>query len=263
LLVVLAVPACEKPQHIDLPDTALPDGPPILFPTDTPTTLLDKAIAALGGEKRLTRWRCGRVKYVARSQTIPGLDKKPSTVEEYFQLPGRYKRIAEVGTGERRHTATFLVNGDEGWEILPDGTTKPLPAIAIATVFRFEHPFADFYNLTRLRAPYFRLEVRGETVIDGRSAIVLHAEADISNPMDYAFDRATGLLLKSTRHLIQPSGGEKTIEIFLGDYRDLGGGVVPLHILGRSEGKVLLDFTILELELLEQLDDSVFAVPAE
>jgi hypothetical protein len=261
LLVFLAVAACNRRvADVDAPDPPLPDGPPILFPSDTPDTLLDKAIAALGGEKRLTRWKCGRVKYETRSDTIPLLER-PSTVEEYFQLPGHFKRVAEVGQGNRRRIATFIINGERGAELLPDGTTRPLPDMARFDGLRSEHAFADFYNLTRLRAPHYSLSVRGEEVLDGRSAIVLHCESTFTNPMDYAFDSATALLVKSTRHLPQPAGGEKIVEIFLGDYRDLGGGVVPLHIKGRSEGKVLLDFTIFELELLDQLDDSIFEIP--
>jgi hypothetical protein len=243
------------------PDPPLPDGPPILHPTDGPLELLDKAVAALGGPTRVGRWRCGRVKYQTRSDTIYPLDQKPSTVEEFFQLPGRFKRIAEIGEGSRRRTATFIINGEQGWELLPDGSTKPLPNVILLTVYRNEHAFADFYNLSRLRSPYFQLSTSGLDHVDGREVVVLHSEAFFANPTDYAFDRITGLLLKTTRHVLQPGGGEKTIETFLGDYRDIGGGPVPLHIVGRSEGRVLLDFTIYELEFLDQLDEALFAVP--
>jgi hypothetical protein len=250
-----------RPPLVVRPDPPLPDGPPILYPTDAPLALLDKAVAALGGPTRVGRWRCGRVKYEARSDTIYGLDQKPSTVEEFFQLPGKFKRVAEIGEGNRRRTATFIVNADQAWEELPDGSTRPVPNAVAVTVYRTEHAFADFYNLSRLRSPYFTLSTRGLDHVDGREVVVLHSEAFFANPTDYAFDRATALLLKITRHLPQPSGGEKTIETFLGDYRDIGGGPVPLHIVGRSEGHVLLDFTIYELEFLDQLDDALFAVP--
>jgi hypothetical protein len=243
------------------PDPPLPDGPPILHPTDTPPELLDKAVAALGGPTRVGRWRCGRVKYQTRSDTIHPLEIKPSTVEEFFELPGRFKRTAEIGEGNRRRTVTFIVNGEHAWEELPDGSTRPVPDLVALTVYRTEHAFADFYNLSRLRTPYFALAARGLEHVDGREVVVLHSEAFFANPTDYAFDRATGLLVKTTRHLPQPGGGEKTIETFLGDYRDIGGGPVPLHIVGRSEDRVLLDFTIYELEFLDHLDEALFAVP--
>jgi hypothetical protein len=258
---LLRVLRSAPPPASRLPDPRLPGGPPILAATDTPLALLDKATTALGGPQRLGRWKCGRVKFQARSDTIPLLIDKPSIIEEYFQFPGRYKRLAEVGEGPRRRTVTFIVNNEQGWEIQPDGSARSVPEIAVATLLRSEHPFADFYNLARLRAPNFHLSVRGEDQVAGRAAVVLHADNDYGNPVDYAFDRATALLVKSTRHLLQPTGGETPIEIFLGDYRDIGGGPVPLHIVGRTEGKNLLDFTIYELEFIDQLDDSLFAVP--
>jgi hypothetical protein len=242
-------------------DLPLPDGPPILDPSDSPTALLDKATVALGGPQRLGRWKCGRVKYEARSETIPLLRDKPTIVEEYFQFPGRFKRLSEVGEGARRRTVTFVSNGDQGWEFQADGTARQIPEVAVASLLRSEHPFADFYNLSRLRAANFHLSVRGEEQVAGRAVVVLHSNNDFGNPVDYAFDRATALLVRSTRHLIRPTGGELAVEVYLSDYRDIGGGPVPLHITGRAEGKNLLDFTIYELEFIDQLDDALFAVP--
>jgi hypothetical protein len=242
------------------PDPAWPQGPAILFATDTPSALLDKATAALGGPERLGRWKCGRVKYQTRSDTIPLLSDKPSIVEEYFHFPGHFKRTAEIGHGARRRTVTFIGNNDQGWEIQADGSCRSVPEIAVATLLRSEHPFADFYNLARLRAANFHLSLRGESPVAGRTAVVLHADNDYGNPVDFAFDCATALLVKSTRHLPRPSGGETTVEIYLGDYRDIGGGPVPLHIVGHGDGKVLLDFTIYELQFIDRLDESLFKV---
>jgi hypothetical protein len=184
---------------------------------------------------------------------------KPRTIEEYFQLPGKFKRVAPVGQGRRERVVTFVINGDQGWQYSPDGTAQLLPPAALSAALRSEHPFCDFCNLARLHGPTFRLQVRGEDTIAGRPVVVLHAEAIGTNPMDYAFDRSTALLVHSVRHLPQPSGPEKSVELDLGDYRDVGGAPVPMHVVGRSEGRVLLDFTILEVEFADGFDDSVFA----
>jgi hypothetical protein len=261
---LLAAPGCERPPLpvVPPPDEPLPpEGPPVLHATDSPAAVLDRALEVLGGPERLARWKCGRVKYETRSDLIPLLGKRPSVVEEYFQLPGQLKRIAEIGEGARRQNVTFVINGPQGWEYRPDGSTRPVTGDALLAALRPQHAFADFCNLARLRDPAFRLSVLGEDRVNGRSVVVLHSEAPLTNPTDYALDRSTALLLKSTKHLPQPKGGEKTIETLLGNYRDIGGGQVPLHVVGRSDGKVLLDFTLLEVEFLDHLDDSVFPVP--
>jgi hypothetical protein len=249
---------CERPEaHVELP----PPGPPVLHASDSLQTILDQVIRAHGGADGLARWKCGRVKYLTRSDIIPLLDEKPRVIEEVFQLPGKLKRIALIGQGRRQTVVTFVVDGSQGWEYLPDGTTKLLPPEALAASLRSVHAFADFGSLHRLRHPAFRLHTVGEDSIRGRPVVVLHAESDYTNPMDYAFDRSSCLLIHSVRYLRSPSGPEKTIELDLGDYRDVGGTAVPFHVVGRSEGKVLLEFTIREVEFDDHFDASAFAPP--
>jgi hypothetical protein len=236
-------------------------GTPLLSPTDPPEVLLDKAIAAFGGPQCLERWKCGHLKFLTRSETIPVLNEKPTTAEEFFQLPGHLKRVVHVGQGDREQTIVFLVNNEQGMEYRPDGTSRPLSPDSIFSVLRTEHSFADFCNLARLRNPLIRLSNHGEQNVNGRAAVVLRAETDFTLPTDFLFDRATGLLLQSIRRMPQ-SGGEKLIETTLGDYRLVGAGRVPHRIVGRCDGKVLLDFTITDLEFLDHLDDRVFAPPS-
>jgi hypothetical protein len=267
LLGVLFAQGCDRaapppPPAADTFEVKLPmPGTPLLHPTDSPDVLLDKAIAAFGGPEKLARWKCGHVKYLARSETIPILDEKPSDIEEFFQMPGHIKRIARIGSGGREQTVTFVIGSEQGWEYRPDGRTRLLSSDSVFAVLRTEHAFADFCNLARLRSPYIRLSVRDEQIIHGRAAVVLHAETDFTLPTDFLFDRATGLLLQSVRRMPQSGGGEKVVETSLGDYRDVGGSPVPHRIQGRCDGKVLLDFKITELEFLDHLDDSVFAPP--
>ncbi len=254
----LPPPKADEVTPVGLP---MPD-PPLIHATDSPQVLLDKALAALGGPACIARWKCGRVKYETRSDTIPILDEKPTSAEEFFLMPGHLKRIARVGRGGRDLTVTFFINNDQGIEYRTDGSTKALPADSTFAVMRTEHAFADFCNLDRLRNPFVRLSVRGEQVVLGRTAVVLHAETDYTLPADFLFDRATGLLLQSVRRLPQSGGGEKVVETTLAEWRQVGAGWVPHRIRGVCDGKVLLDFRITELEFLDHLDDSVFAPPS-
>jgi hypothetical protein len=236
-------------------------GEPILSAADSPQVILEKAIQAHGGPACLARWKCGRVKYRTRSDTIPLLNDKPSTVEEFFELPGHFKRVTVIGQGDRQRAITWIVSGDQGWEYQPDGTTRLLPAVTINAAIRTEHAFSDFCNLVRLRNPGFRLEVRGTQTVHGRPAVVLHAEADGANPMDYCFDTVTALLVRSVRHLPQPKGDERLVEIELGDYREIAGAPVAMRVVGRSEGQVLLDFALLEVEFVDHFDEGTFVPP--
>jgi hypothetical protein len=202
------------------------------------------------------------VKYRTRSDTIPLLNDKPSTVEEFFDLPGQFKRVALIGHGARQRTITWVIRGELGWEYQTDGTIRQLPAVTINASLRGVHAFSDFCNLVRLRDPACRLEVRGTETVHGRPAVVLHAETDGANPMDYCLDTVTALLVRSVRHLPQPKGGERLVEMELGDYRTIGGSPVAMRAIGRSDGQVLLDFTLLEVEFIDHFPADTFTPPA-
>jgi len=243
------VSSCDK-GHPPLPVPRLcVQGKPILSAADSPHSVLDTALKAHGGTDRLARWSCGHVKFRLRSDTVPPYSDAPVVIEDFFQLPGRFKRVTVVGEGKEQKTTTRLITDEQGWEYLEDGSCRLVPGVALESALFPEHAFFYFCNLARLRDPGVSLEV------------VLHAEADGANPMDYYFDTVTALLVRLVRHVPQPKGDECQVEIELGDYRNVGGSPLAMRIVGRSAGRTLLDFTLLEVEFSDHLDESVFAPP--
>lgn len=267
----LAVGSCEQgPDRLPAPRPPSEEGPPVLHASDSPETVAERTIKAHGGLERLERWKCGRVKYKVRSDTIPLLQEKPSAVEEWFQFPGRFKRVAVIGKVGRQKTVTWLVNKEQGWEYQPDGTTRLLPSTVLVAAWGNEHPFANFCNLSRLRTPDVRLSVQGTDTVSGRSVVILHVvpPPDLlgrQHIVDYSFDARTALLLRAIRHLPPAPGAapgpDHTVETILGDYRTVESAPVPMRLLGRADGQVLLDFAIEEIELLDSLPPETFMPP--
>jgi hypothetical protein len=261
LLGILSTEGCDKPAPAPPVPPLTVQGPPLLSPKESPQRILSKALKAHGGVDHLARWNCGRVKYQMRSDTIPQLNDTPATIEEFFQLPGHLKRVTVVREGKQQKTTTCLVTGDEGWEYLDDGSCRLVPGATLNAVLSPEHAFFYFCNLARLRAPGVGLTVCGTELVNNRPAVVVHAEAEGANPMDYCFDTVTALLVRLVRHLPQPKGRECVVEVELGDYHEISGGPIPLRIRGHSDGQTLLDFTLLEVEFLDHCDDSIFTAP--
>jgi hypothetical protein len=65
----------------------------VLKSTDDAKTIFDKAFKAHGGRPASARWRCGRIKYETAGGIVP-TEWGTVTVEDTFQLPGHFKRIA-------------------------------------------------------------------------------------------------------------------------------------------------------------------------
>jgi hypothetical protein len=261
LLGMLCAGGCDESEPVPPMPPLTAQGEPIVSAGDTPQRVLDMALKAHGGEGLLARWRCGRVKFHMRSDTIAPLHDMPATIEEVFQLPGHLKRVTITGQGKQQKTTTSILNREEGWEYLGDGSCRLLPGSSLESVLSPEHAFFYFCNLARLHAPGVQLSVGGVESINDRPAVVLHAEADGANPMDYYFDTVTTLLVRIVRHLPQPKGREYAVEIDLGDYHNIAGGPVPMRIIGHSGRRAMLDFTLLEVEFFDHLDASAFTPP--
>jgi hypothetical protein len=106
-----------------VPAREAPPGP-VLNPDDDARTIARKALKAYGGEKTFSRWRCGQIKYRTRGRILPPQPGE-AVVEDTFQLPGHFKRVARSGPEGNRVTMVFVLNHGKGWTRAGDAPAKP------------------------------------------------------------------------------------------------------------------------------------------
>jgi hypothetical protein len=264
VIALLSVPVswgCERTAERPQPATTPARTAPLLQSTDRPETILETAIRAYGGADKFSRWATGRIKYKTAggiAVPVPGVD---FNVEEFFQFPGRFKRVARVGDDPAR-TTTFVINGDAGWVQNRLGT-RPMPQESLRAAQKTRHTFTTFFDLTQLQRPEVKLTAAGGEKVNGHDAVVLKVEEGNGPLVHFYFDRLTALLVQTRKKIpaALPNLEGAVAETSLSDYRDIEGGKVPMSIVSRSEGKVLLNVTILEVQFLDRLDEGVFAKP--
>src|SRR5262245_34496931 len=81
--------------------------------------ILNKAVAAHGGERAASCWKCGYLKYKAKAGLVPG-QMHEATLEDTFQLPGHFKRITRTREGERESVMVFVANDGKLWTKIGD-----------------------------------------------------------------------------------------------------------------------------------------------
>ena len=87
-----------------------------------PHALLQRAMAAHGGENSLNRLKAGHAKtdgIIEQEMSVP------FTQEAFYQLPDRMKEIQVLEVNNQKLTVIIVLNGQQGW-ISSNGKTAPL-----------------------------------------------------------------------------------------------------------------------------------------
>jgi hypothetical protein len=240
-----------KPETAAVKVDAIP-----LKASDDPQVVLERVITAYGGPEKCARWRAGHIKYTA---TLKGVD---TIVEEFFEFPGKFKRIVSAKADEKEvMNLTFVINRDEAWMLEPGGRVTPMAETSFAN--RAEHIFDGFCNPTRYKEDSCELSILGEKDIRGQATVHLSVVSLAKKKVGFLFiDKSSGLIV-STEGTIPKwiSKEEGDAETYFSDYRDFEGTKVPTRIMLESNGKVIFAIAIQELEFLDRVDDKVFAKP--
>jgi hypothetical protein len=251
---VLLSAACDRsPSTRTTEPTKRPRTEPVLRPDDNPKTIVNKAVKAHGGEKAFTRWSCGRIKYKAEGSIVPS-PLGNATMEDTFQLPGHFKRVARMTAIGKEFVMVFVLNHGKGWTKKGDG--EPVPE-ENAFTDRTEHPFGPSISLLPFLDNQLRLTRPLGGATDGQGRIGVRAEGEGIEPVDLYFDAQTGLLQLARTNREPPAITDTILE----DYREIQEGMVPMQVKGVRAGKLIWHATLLEVEFRDKYEGGVFAKP--
>jgi hypothetical protein len=229
-----------------------PQAEPVLRSDDDPKAILTKAVKAHGGEKAFARWKCGRIKYKAEGNIIPGALGN-TTMEDTFQLPGHFKRVSRVTVDGKELVMVFVLNHGKGWTKAGGGEPEPEEN---AFTERTEHPLSASINLLPSLNDKLRLTRLPGGTADTRGRIGIRAEGEDVAPVNLYFDAQTGLL-QSARDAREPPAAETVLE----DYKEIQGGMVPMQIKIVRAGQLIGHATFLEVEFRDKFEEREFAKP--
>jgi hypothetical protein len=225
---------------------------------ETPHAVVQRAIAAHGGQERLSRVRADRVR--SQGTLFVGTSSVPFRSETTVQLPSQFKNVIQVTTGNQTKTVVHLLDGDKA-AILIDGQPQPVSAALLAQL----RQTLQLNHLTRLvpllTDPEFTLAWAGETTINGRPAVGVRVTGRSQRPVCLYFDKPSGLLVKAEQTLDGPGGRDVKQEAWYSGYRDLGGYRRPGKVTAYRDGQKVMEAELLEAEALGQIDPKEFTRP--
>jgi hypothetical protein len=218
------------------------------YAPDPSRALLARAITAHGGEANLAKSRKGRA---------AGAGKMPRghfmiryTWEEYFDLPDRYKWVAQRGWPPSTLTELFrdgkiTVRIDDQE---PDVRSADRPSRqCVASLL------GELVDLRKEKVP---LRALTETVVLDRPALGIEASPPHGGKVDLYFDKDSALLLK-----LATRGSANDLEMTCSGYQEFAGVRLPVFVQVYRDGRLMFEETIKEVDFLDQINDSVFAKP--
>jgi hypothetical protein len=222
--------------------------------------IIDKAIAAHGGEARLAKFPAltlkGTGKYYGMGEAIDYNVEIASHGKKF-----RFGMDIKIMNFDLK--VVVVVNGAKGWEKVNDDV-KEIAADELAEHKEHMHSEAVVGLLPLKKDKSYQLSLIGDVKVGDQPAVGVRVVKKGHRDVSLFFDKAKGHLVKS-EYLIKDikGGGDKEMlqtNLYY-DYKEFQGTRLPTRLVTERDGKKYSDTQLTELQLLEELDTSTFDRP--
>lgn len=210
--------------------------------------VIDRYEEAVGGktawEKLHSRVRKGTIEF-----TDTGLS---GTVELEEVAPNKLLLVADVpGLGQFRR-------GFDGTTAWAEDPQSGGPRIMTGSELEDTRREAQFYMPLRLMDIYPKMDVTGKQKVDGSDVYEVQASSPDGASRTFDFDAKTGYLVRLAGEEAS-STGKYQIELFLEDYKDFNGVMLPT--IHRQTSPVAMTMHFTDVEQNVAVPDSAFSAP--
>jgi hypothetical protein len=216
--------------------------------------VLDKAIAALGGQEKLAK--AAVYSWKAKGKVHADGADRPFDSQVTVNGLDQFRREFAFA----RFNGLLVINGDKGWR-RARGNVLELDQTALAYEKRNAYLQTIPVTLLALKGKGFKLEIAGEEVVENRPANVLKVGTPDGKEFTLAFDKQDGLPVKEVATTIGAGGREFTIETLMSDYKEFDGIKKATRMVVKGEGAASTEIHIIEFKVLEKVDPDAFAMP--
>ncbi len=234
--------------------------PAAMASDDDARAVVEKAIKAQGGVDKVAKLRVMRIKAEGTIELVPGQPAVPFVIEDWWQMPDRYKTTSRFELGGKKVSQTQVIDGEVGWMQF-DGMTQDMPKEAVAEM-REQKYAEDLDRLGFLKDKGIDLTALGESQVDGRAAVGVLVKSKGHRDVKLWFDKASGLLVKREHRVLDSgTGKEVTQEVVFSDYRETDGVRHYRALKAYRDGKKIIEAAVREIEVFDKLDKQVFVKP--
>jgi hypothetical protein len=243
----VAVVALPLPEPAPRPGRGGPGSAGPVAPVPTVDDILNKYVAALGGQAAIDK---------LKTRVMKGTYAAANGMTATFQVDQSAPDKFHITFSTPQATMERGFNGSAGWEKNPRGVTD----MAGNQLADMKHSFALFGDI-KLKEQFTRMNVRKDK-LDGRDVYLIVAATADGQRERLFFDAETGLLLRRTT-AVQTPVGVVPQETSYEDYRDIDGVKIPFTIrVSTTDPGSTATRKYSEIKVNVPVDDASFNKPA-
>ena len=224
---------------------------------DAATAIIDKGIAALGGEAKLAK--ATSLKWSAKGKLIIDGSDNDFSIRYAVQGLDRSRSDFEGEFNGNEIKGSTVLAGSKGWRSFNE--TTPLDDDAIQNEKRNVYLQVAPITLLPLKGKGFKLEAAGEEKVADKPAQVVKATGPDGKTFKLMFDKESGLPVKMTATVVG-FGGEDYEQVSLfKDYKEMGGILKATAVEVARDGNPFLKLAVKDFQVVDALPEDTFAEP--
>lgn len=210
----------------------------------------DNYIKAQGGAENLMKVKS---KVTTMKSSIQGMELTIVSKEQYPKKKGLVKSASSTSIAGMGKIQNTVFDGTNSYTESMQGNKK-LEGEDLAEAKRKATPYFDL----RMKELGYKMTLVGIDVIEGSDAYKLEITGPNGKSEFQWFDVKSGLLVKTETTTDGPEG-PATIAVYYGDYKAVNGVMYP-HKIRQDMGQMVLDMTVVTIEINTKIDAADFVI---
>jgi len=223
-----------------------------------PSTVLDKAIKALGGEEKLKK--VGAISWKSKVTITFNGNSNELTSHATIQGLNHFRSEFEGEFGGNPSKGVTVLNGDKGWRKFGDNKMD-LDDEALAVEKRRVYLQVIPTLLMPLKGKGFKLEGVAEEKVGDKPAAGIKATGPDGKDFTLYFDKESGLPVKLVAKVVGFGGDEYTQETTYKDYKEFDGIKKATKADSKRDGEDFIKSELTEFKVLDKVDPKTFSEP--
>ncbi len=215
--------------------------------------VIDKAIAAAGGESKLSALESKTIETKSKGKLSFGGAEGDFTTRTVTQGFNRFRQEFDGDIGGNQIKGVTVVDGDKGWRNFA-GQSGKLEDDALAGQKRATYLSLAPAMLVPLKGKDFKIESAKDDKVDNKPAVVLKIDGPDKKSFQLWFDKDSGLPVKLVATVAGLQGDEFTQETTYAKYKDFDGVKRATKIDTKRNGEKFIDIEITDVKPLDKVE---------
>jgi hypothetical protein len=222
---------------------------------DDSTAVIDKAIAAMGGEANLGKVKAASWK--SKNKLTFNGNENEGAGQVTMQGLDHFRQEFEGDFGGNHFKAVTVLNGDKGSRHFGDNNQE-MDKEGLVNLKRTVYLAVIPVTILPLKDKQFKVESIADETVGGKAQAGIKVTPPDGKEFKLYFDKETGLPVRMVAKVAGFMAGEFTQETTFSDYKEVEGIKKSMKSVSKRDGEPFMEQQITEFKLVDKPDPKTF-----